>query len=165
MSRRMAMVMVALAAALAGVAAAVPAAAATQVVRISDVDVRTFATASLADQYVRMQPRQLTDLQRWSIDSNLPTTGSRVVNVATKGCLGVSPTIPIVEGSPVTQHPCRNHSSDLWRLVMNSTDRTVRFVNVYSGLCMTIPPSSAAPLLRTYRCAGTVSQQFRLVTT
>jgi hypothetical protein len=85
-----------------------------------------------------------------------------VINVGTHGCLGVSPYGPIVEGSPVIQHPCVNLSSDRWRLVTNS-DGTVRFINVYSGLCMTIDSTSSAALLRQYRCAATVFQLFRLV--
>jgi hypothetical protein len=167
MSRTPRTVVTAIVAALAGLLTclltAAPATAAVQVVRIANPNLSTFATASLADDFVRMQPLRTTDLQRWTTENISPTVGTRVVNIGTHGCLAVSPTIPIVEGSPVVQRPCINHSSELWRLLVSSTNQTVQFVNAYTGMCMTIDSTSSSQMLRQFRCSGSVAQLFRLV--
>lgn len=142
---------------------AAPASAAVQVVRIANLNLNTFATASLSDDFVRMLPFRATDLQRWAVEDISSTTGTRVLNVATHGCLAVSPTIPIVEGAPILQRPCINHSSEVWRLVVSSSNQTVQFVNAYSGMCMTIDTTSASQQLRQFRCSGSNTQLFRLV--
>lgn len=152
---------------LAGALAMPAANAAPEVVRIADPTVRTFATASAVDSYVRMQPPRTTDtLQSWLLDRSATTTGTTVVNVGTRGCLMVSPTGPIFEGVPVVQLPCRGGTTERWRLVADSTNRTVRFVNVATGWCMTVEPSASVlpPRLRLYRCATTLPQQFVVLT-
>jgi hypothetical protein len=150
---------------LAGLLAMPVADAAPEVVRIADPAVRAFVTASTADSFVRMQPRQSGDLQGWSLDRSSSTRGTRVINTGTRGCLTVSPTSPIIEGAPLVRLPCQGQTIELWRVVADSSTRTVRFVNVRTGLCMTVEPVSPGqyPLLRQFRCGQSLAQQFVLL--
>jgi len=147
-------------------ALAMPAAnAAPEVVRIADPAVHTFATASTADQFVRMQPSQSGLLQNWRLDRSSTTASTKVVNVATMGCLTISPLGPIYEGAPLAQLPCRGTTLELWRIVADSSTATVQFVHVSTGWCMTIEAFSPGqyPLLRLYQCSQTLPQRFVLV--
>jgi len=150
---------------LAGALAMPAADAAPEVVRIADPSVRTFVTANTVDIYVRMQPAQTNTLQRWTLDRSSSTTGTKVVNVGTMGCLTISPTGSIAEGVLLAQLPCQGTTSELWRLVSDSTTR-VRFVNVRTGWCMTVEPTTSVlpPRLRLYRCGTISAQQFVLLT-
>lgn len=139
--------------------------AAPERVRIADPAIQTFTTASTADRFVRMQPRLNSYLQIWTLDRSPLTTSTKVINVATKGCLTISSTSPI-EGVPLVQLPCQNTTAELWRIVTDSSTSRVRFVNVRTGWCMTVEPTSPGvyPLLRLYRCGQTLAQQFVLLT-
>lgn len=152
---------------LAGALAMPVANAVPETVRIADPAVQRFATATTADHFVRMQPRQSSgNFQSWSLDRNSTTASTRVVNVATHGCLTISPLGPIYEGAPLAQLTCQGSTLELWRIVADTSTDTVRFVHVNSGWCMTIEPLSPGqyPLLRLYRCDQTLPQRFVLVT-
>jgi hypothetical protein len=129
---------------------------------IADPTLQTFVTASTADRFVRMQPRQSNNLQVWTLDRSPLTTSTKVVNVGTAGCLTISPTSPIAEGVPLAQLACQGTTAERWRIVADSSTSRVRFVNVRTGWCMTIEPNSPGthPLLRLYRCGQTLAQQF-----
>jgi len=163
--RRTTILLAALAAALSAAMVGAPAQAVPQVVGIADPDGRTFATASRSEAFVRMVPRENSALQRWSVELDSTTVGTRVVNAGTGGCLGVSLLTPTPEGAPVTQERCRNEPNELWRVARTSTEPTVRFVHVRSGLCLTVEAVSPGihAQLRLNRCANLRAQQFRLV--
>lgn len=151
---------------LAGTLATPMANAAPEVVRIADVDVRSFATATLDTRVVTMRPRLDSDLQKWTVDRDSSTVGTRVINNGTRGCMTVPTTTPIIEGTLVIQVDCVGHTHELWRFRPDTTTRTVHIVHVRSQLCATIEAASPAlyPRLRLYQCADTARQQFVLLT-
>ncbi|HET8642254.1 MAG TPA: ricin-type beta-trefoil lectin domain protein [Pseudonocardiaceae bacterium] len=151
---------------LAGTLAAPMANAAPEVVRIADAELRSFATAALDTRLVTMRPRVDSDLQKWTIDRDSATVGTRVVNNGTRGCMTVPTTTPIVEGTLVIQVDCVGHTHELWRFRPDTTTNTVHIVHVRSQLCATIELASPSlyPRLRLYTCANTARQQFVLLT-
>lgn len=151
---------------VAGALAAPTANAAPEVVRIADLDVRAFATATLDTRVVTMQPRLDSDLQKWTIDRDSTTVGTRVINNGTRGCMTVPTTSPIVEGTLVIQTGCLGNTHELWRFRPDTATDVVHIVHVRSQLCATIEALSPSPYprLRLYTCADTARQQFALLT-
>lgn len=151
---------------LAGILAAPTAQAAPEVVRIADADVRSFATAALDTRVVTMRPRLDSDLQKWTVDRDSTSVGTRVVNNGTRGCLTIPTTGSIVEGTLIIQVDCVGHTHELWLFRPDTTSRTVHIVHLRSQLCATVEAASPAlhPRLRLYQCANTARQQFTLLT-
>jgi|GEM_PF-6703496 len=152
--------------ALAGILATPVAQAAPEVVRIADAEVRSFATATTDTRVVTMQPRLDSDLQKWTVDRDSTSVGTRVINNGTRGCLTVPTTTPPVEGTLIIQVDCVGHTHELWRFRPDTATHTMHIVHLRSQLCATIEAASPSlyPRLRLAECANTVRQQFVLLT-
>jgi hypothetical protein len=137
--------------------------------RIGNVDLTAFTTASTTSQVVTMEPPStVAGLQQWTF--NETRLGTRVTNAATGGCLGLPDHWITVNLPPVVQQPCKNRSTEYWRIVSTTTD-TVIFQNAGYGGCMglnttatTMSAQYASNQLFVVPCRNDDrSQHFRLV--
>lgn len=132
-----------------------------QVVQIADHARERYATADRLDPEVSMAPRADTALQEWDV-RDAREGGVRVVNVATGGCLLISPIGPV--DPPVHQVACRDDTYEVWKLTTWS-DGSVSFVNTATGDCLAVDLNSPTfdALLRAETCTGATHQRFHLV--
>ena len=133
--------------------------------RISDLDGRTFATASTTTKLVTMQPPiTAVGLQSWIFNST--TLGTQVRNYGTGGCLTPDPTVSTIP-APIIQAPCRGTANEYWRIV-SVTSASVMFHNVaHQNGCMAINTTSPTLPTRLHLvpCQNDDrNQQFRLLT-
>ncbi|HEX2419425.1 MAG TPA: ricin-type beta-trefoil lectin domain protein [Micromonosporaceae bacterium] len=133
--------------------------------RISDLDSRTFATASTTTKVVTMQPPiSAAALQSWIFSTT--TLGTQVRNVGTGGCLTPDPTTSTIPAL-IIQESCRGTANEYWRIV-SVTSTSVMFRNVArSDGCMAIDATSPSLPTRLHlvRCQNDDrNQHFRLLT-
>ena len=149
---------------MAGLLAASPAAANTDVVRIADPTLVNNATASTQLNNVHMEAARSTDLQRWRIDGDQSVGAVRLVNIATGGCLSIFNRFGDFDGNLVLQEYCvPDWTWQQWQVVDGGG--TVQLVSVGTGRCLTVDPNSTSqnPYLLVFTCGTQPRQDFRLV--
>jgi hypothetical protein len=150
---------------MAGLLAASPATANTEVVRIADPTLVDNVSASTQYNNVYLEPARSTDLQRWRIDRAHVVGAVRVINVATGGCLTVFNRFGPIEGIIATQEHCiSGWTWQQWRLV-DSVNGTVRLYSVGTDMCLTVGPTASGQsrYMLMYNCGTQPRQDFRLV--
>jgi hypothetical protein len=133
--------------------------------RISDLDGRTFVTASTTTKLVTMQPPITSvGLQSWIFNNT--TVGTQVRNVSTGGCLTPDPgtsTIP----PAILQVECQDTAAQYWKIDSVTSFSVMFRSTAYQDRCMAVDTTSPSLPTRLHLvpCQNdNRNQHFRLLT-